>query len=103
MPKVRFKEKARAFAKEWGWDGVIWDGSHGDYETYTPGIINDYSEVMPLTPPFDNIARIIVADKSGARWQDPEIGEKYGDARDWFMPRNELNGRVIPNLEDYYD
>lgn len=103
MPKLRFKEKAWEFAKEWGWDGVIWAGSFDGFETYDPGLINNYSEVMPLTPPFDNAPRLIIADENGARWADPEVGRTLGDARGLYMPRYELNGRVIPNIEDYYD
>ena len=103
MPKVKFKEKAEAFAKEWGWDGVLWCRSSDDYEIYGPGLINDFSEIMPLTPPFDNTPRVIIADANGARWEDPEAMKKWGDMRGRFMPRNELNGRVIPNIEDYYD
>ncbi|WP_350454886.1 hypothetical protein [Slackia heliotrinireducens] len=58
---------------------------------------------MPLTPPFDNTPRVIIADSDGARWADPEAMKKYGDMRGKFLPRNELNGRTIPNIEDYYD
>lgn len=103
MPKLKYKHLAQDFAKEWGWDGVLWSVSRDGYEMYEPGLINDYSEVMPLTTPFDNTPRTIVVDENGARWLDPDIVKTWGDARGRYLPRYELNGRTIPNIEDFYD
>lgn len=96
MPELRYKDKALAFALEWGWDGMMWNDSGDGYELYEPCLINDYSETVPLTPQWDNVNRLIVATEGGVGWLDPGVGERWGDMRGKHMPRHELNGRSIP-------
>ena len=96
MFTLKYKGKALDFALEWGWDGILWNDSGDDFELYEPGFINDYSEAVPLTPQWDNVNRLIIATEDNVGWLDPEVGERWGDARGKHIPRNDLNGRAVP-------
>ena len=96
MPKVKYKDKALSFAIDWGWDGVLWYYSGDEFEIYDVGLVNDRSETVPLTPLCDGVNRQIIATEDSVGWFDPEAGERWGDARGKYMPRNELNGRIVP-------